>query len=99
MPITKQCALVAIASTSSKVAPRFNIASNITFARNHNIPIEWAQKGVRKEDHVLPWLRRMRKKGAYGVYFIFKSMEQGPTFRISVPKYPTKDPNHRILAH
>ena len=36
------------------------------FARNHNIPIEWAQKGVRKEDHVLPWLRRMRKKGAYG---------------------------------
>ena len=27
-----------------------------------------------------------------------KSMEQGPTFRVSVPKYPTKDPNHRILA-
>src|ERR1700745_1454042 len=26
-------------------------------------------------------------------------MEQGPPFRISVPKYPTKDPNHRILAH
>src|SRR6201981_4229397 len=25
-------------------------------------------------------------------------MEQGPTFRISVPKYPTRDPNHRILA-
>jgi hypothetical protein len=25
-------------------------------------------------------------------------MEQGPSFRISVPKYPTKDPNHRILA-
>jgi hypothetical protein len=69
------------------------------FASNHKIPIEWAQKGVRKEDYVLPWLRRMRKKGAYGVYFIFKSMEHGPTFRISVPKYPTKDPNHRILAH
>jgi hypothetical protein len=69
------------------------------FARNHHIPIEWAQKDVRKEDQVLPWLRRMRKKGSYGVYFIFKSMEQGATFRISVPKYPTKDPNHRILAH
>src|SRR2546425_12846107 len=26
-------------------------------------------------------------------------MEQGTTFRISVPKYPTADPNHRILAH
>lgn len=26
-------------------------------------------------------------------------MAQGRTFRISVPKYPTQDPNHRILAH
>src|SRR5438874_3658414 len=69
------------------------------FARNHNTPIEWAQKGVRKEDHVLPWLRRLEKQNAYGVYFIFKSMEQGRTFRISMPKFPTKDPNHRILAH
>ena len=68
------------------------------FVRNHNIPIEWAEKGVRKEDYVLPWLRRMTKRNAYGVYFIFKSMEQGPSFRVSVPKYPTKDPNHRILA-
>jgi len=69
------------------------------FARNHKIPIEWAEKGLRKEDHVLPALGRMEKRGAYGVYFIFKSMEQGRTFRITVPKYPTKDPNHRILAH
>jgi len=68
------------------------------FARNHSIPIEWAEKGVRKEDDVLPSLRRMTKRNAYGVYFIFKSMEQGPSFRVSVPKYPTKDPNHRILA-
>jgi hypothetical protein len=69
------------------------------YARNHQIPIEWAEKGTRKEDYVLPALRRMEKKNAYGVYFIFKSMEQGRTFRISVPKFPTKDPNHRILAH
>jgi hypothetical protein len=69
------------------------------FARNHQLPMEWAEKGLRKEDHVLPALRRMEKRGAYGVYFIFKSMEQGHTFRISVPKYPTQDPNHRILAH
>jgi len=26
-------------------------------------------------------------------------MEQGATFRVTVPKYPTKDPNYRILAH
>ncbi len=68
------------------------------YARNQKIPIEWAEKGLRKEDHVLPALRRMEKRGAFGVYFIFKSMEQGRTFRITVPKYPTQDPNHRILA-
>ena len=68
------------------------------FARNHRLPIQWAEKGARKEDYVLPWLRRLVKHNAYGVYFIFKSMEQGPTFRISVPRYPTRDPNHRILA-
>jgi hypothetical protein len=68
------------------------------FARNHKIPVAWAEKGLRQQDHVLPALRRMQKRGAYGVYFIFKSMEQGRTFRITVPKYPTQDPNHRILA-
>jgi hypothetical protein len=69
------------------------------YARNHHIPIEWAEKGVRKEDYVSPRLHRLVRKNAYGVYFIFKSMEQGRTFRISVPKYPTSDPNYRILAH
>ena len=39
----------------------------------------------------------MRQKGACGVYFIFKSMEQEPTFRISLPRYPTRDSNHQIL--
>jgi hypothetical protein len=68
------------------------------YARNHRLPIEWAEKGVRKEDHVLPWQRRMTQRNAYGVYFIFKSMEQGATFRVSVPKYASKDPNYRILA-
>jgi hypothetical protein len=61
------------------------------FARNHRIPMAWAEKGIRKEDFVLRWQRRMVRKNAYGVYFIFKSMEVGPTFRIAVPKYPAKD--------
>src|SRR5260370_23398322 len=69
------------------------------FARNHGIPVEWAEKGVRKEDYVLPALRRMEKKNSFGVYFIFRSMEQGRMFRISLPKFPTQDPHHRILAH
>src|ERR1019366_8601141 len=45
------------------------------FARNHSTPMEWAEKGVRKEDYVLPALRRTEKKNAFGVYFIFRSME------------------------
>src|ERR1700745_2122360 len=68
------------------------------YARNHRLPIEWAEKGVRKEDHVLPWQRRLAKQDAYGVYFIFRSMEQGATFRVSGPKSPPTDPNYRILA-
>jgi hypothetical protein len=68
------------------------------FARNHGIQIEWAEKGVRKENHILPWLRRMERTNACGVYFIYRSMEQGPSFRSSKPKYPTNDPNYRILA-
>jgi hypothetical protein len=32
------------------------------YARHHHIPIEWAEKGVRKEVYVLPALRRMEKK-------------------------------------
>jgi hypothetical protein len=68
------------------------------FARNHKTPIQWAEKGVRKEDYVERWLRAMVRADRYGVYFIFRSMEQGPTFRCTLPKYPTQDPNHRILA-
>jgi hypothetical protein len=34
----------------------------------------------------------MVRHDTYGVYFIFKSMEQGPSFRVSLPKYATKDP-------
>ena len=62
------------------------------FARNHHIPIEWAEKGVRKEDHVLPWQRRMVRAENYGVYYILKSMEQGRLFLSKIRP-------GRILAH
>jgi hypothetical protein len=68
------------------------------YARNHKIPIEWAGKKVRKEDYVAPHLARMQRQRQHGVYFIFKSMEQGNTFRSTVPRYPTQDPNFRILS-
>ena len=53
------------------------------YARNHKIPIEWAEKGVRKEDYLRPELRQMERRNDHGVYFILKSMEQGNTFRSS----------------
>jgi hypothetical protein len=68
------------------------------YARNHQIPIEWAEKGVRKKDDLEPPRRRMEKANRYGVYFILKSMQQGSTFRSTPPKYPTADPDYRLLA-
>jgi len=51
------------------------------YARNRQIPLEWAEKGVRKEDYVRPYLRRIERRQQFGVYFIFQTMEQGWTFR------------------
>jgi hypothetical protein len=67
------------------------------FARKQKIPIEWAQRGVDKEDWVRPHGEAMKRRKRFGVYFILKSMERGPTFRCASPKYPTKDPNYRII--
>ena len=58
------------------------------FARNQNIPIQWAEKGVKKEEFVEPLLRRMERAKRYGVYFIFQSMEQGATLRSGEPSSP-----------
>ena len=60
--------------------------------------MKWAEPKVRKEDYVRPALRRMERAEKYGVYFILKSMEQGQTFRSTVPRFDTADPNYRILA-
>jgi hypothetical protein len=68
------------------------------FARNHKIPIEWAEKGVRKEDYVRPYQQRMERHNRFGVYFILKSMEVGPSFRSSAPRYPVEDPDYRIIG-
>lgn len=68
------------------------------YARKNGIPIEWAERGVRKEDYVRPRLQRMERQGRFGVYFILRSMEVGPSFRIAMPKYPTADPDYRIVS-
>jgi hypothetical protein len=68
------------------------------FAKKRKVPMEWAEKGVRKEDYVRPHLRRMERRNQFGVYFILKSMELGPSFRSAVPRFPVDDPHYRILA-
>jgi len=74
------------------------------FARNHRIPIEWPDaeplktKKLKKEDYVRPYGTRMERQGRFGVYFIFRSLEQGPKFGIRLPKYPTDDPHYRIVS-
>src|SRR5262249_451589 len=73
------------------------------FARNHRIPIEWANnkalkaKGLRREDYVRPYGRRMERRNRYRPHFIFRSLQDGPTFKVVVPKTPTKDPNYRPI--
>jgi len=73
------------------------------FARNHRIAIEWADdkalkaKGLKREDYVRPYCTSMERRKRFGPYFILKSMEQGPTFQSRLPKFPTDDPNYRIL--
>ena len=67
------------------------------YAARKQIPIEWAEGGVRKKDYLAPKLASFRKSGRFGVYFILCSMEQEMTFAIRNPKYATSDPNYRIL--
>ena len=59
--------------------------------------MEWDEKGVR-EDYVRPHLRRIERRNQFGVYFILKSMELGPSFRSAVPRFPVDNPHYRILA-
>jgi len=67
------------------------------FAKKNSVPLLWAPPNLRKEDLVRPALERRRARQQFGVYFILMSMEQGPSYRISPPQFPTADPNYRIL--
>jgi hypothetical protein len=67
------------------------------YARNHKIPILKAEKGMSKEDAVRPYLQRMERRNHDGLYCIFPSMEVGSKFDSKMPKFPTDDPNYRII--
>src|SRR5439155_1847451 len=45
-----------------------------------------------------PALRRMERAERHGVYFILKSMEQGQTFRSTVPRFATDRSEERRVG-
>ena len=40
----------------------------------------------------------MERHDRFGVYFILKSMEVGPSFRSSAPRFPVEDPDYRTIG-
>lgn len=65
------------------------------YVRDHHIERLPAPKGVRKEEFVLPYYRRLA--GKEGVACILTSMEQGTTFVSYQPRFPTQDEHYRII--
>lgn len=67
------------------------------YARNHKIPMLRAEKGQSKEELARPHLQRMERRNQHGVCCIFTSMEMGSTFSSKMPRFPTDDPDYRII--
>jgi hypothetical protein len=65
------------------------------YVRDHHIERLPAPKGVRKEDVVQPYYRRLGERE--GVACILTSMEQGTTFVSYQPRFPVQDEQYRIL--
>ena len=63
-----------------------------TGRRIHDLVVD-----TRTKINVRPYCLSVERSKRFGVYFIFKSREQGPTFRSLASKYPTDDPNHPII--
>lgn len=68
-------------------------------ARKQKIPLEWWEKGVNKEEYVLPYLEKAERAGRWGVYFIFQAMEQGWTFRPGHKTAPQEDGSEYPILH
>jgi hypothetical protein len=65
------------------------------YARNHRIPIEWAGKGVRKEDYVLPALHAWRSKCFRRLFHLQKhgTGPDVPDHRAEVPHRGSESPH------
>jgi hypothetical protein len=67
------------------------------FCGDRKIPLLAAPKGVRKEEVVAPYYRRL--SGTEGIACVLSGLEQGRTFVSYTPRYlpSTQDPNWRLL--
>ncbi len=63
----------------------------------HDIPVVASPRGVKKEELVEPYYRRL--KGDQGIACVLTSMEQGRTFVSYVPRWkvPSGDANYRFI--
>ena len=62
------------------------------YARNHHVPIEWAEKGVRKEEYVLPWLHRMERRKRTASTSSSRAWNKGRRFARSCRRFPPPIP-------
>lgn len=65
------------------------------YTAEQGIPVLPAARGVRKEEVVQPYYRRLR--GKEGVACVLTSMEQDGTF-VSYTRFRTSDPNYRRIS-
>ena len=63
------------------------------YSRKLKIPMQWAEKGGRKEDFVRLHMKKLEQQNRFGVYFIFLSMEQGETFRFAISHQRSRLPD------
>lgn len=64
------------------------------YATKHQLPCEWAEKSVRKEEYVENYRHAFEKKDKFGVYYILRSKENESTFRVARPNKKENDPDN-----
>jgi len=68
------------------------------FARYHKIPMEWAQKAVRKEDYIRPgWAAWSGPTGMASISSS-KAWSKGRPFAVRFPSFPPKIPTPREIV-
>ena len=58
------------------------------YAGKRNIPMEWAEQGVRKEDYVRSWFRRMERQNQHWRVLHFQEPGAGPNLSLRSTQVP-----------